>query len=374
MSRKPKIIVSVTNDLATDQRVHKVCSYLHERGYSVLLVGRLLKDSLPLQRSYATYRFRLPFTKGPLFYASYSLRLFFFLFWRKADYLLANDLDTLLPNYLIYKLKRRITLVYDSHEYFTEVPELINRPKIQRFWQRIEERIVPKLDKLYTVSPSIANKYEERYKKNFLVVRNVAPAWQAQKLKSKSELGIPEDKFILIYQGAGINIDRGGEEAALAMKELPDCCLLFVGSGDAIPKIKKIVEQNEIKNVLFFGKRPYHEMMNFTFHADLGLSLDKGTNLNYQYALPNKIFDYIQTGTPVLASSMLEIKSWIEKHDVGMCLDEVTPENIVKTVSEIISDKNKYETWKINALEAAKTENWEKEVQKLNEIYPKAGG
>lgn len=371
--KRPKIIVSVTNDLATDQRVHKVCTYLEQRGYEVFLVGRLLKDSLALERTYATKRFRLPFTKGALFYASYSLRLFWFLLWHKADYLLANDLDTLLPNYLISKIKRRITLVYDSHEYFTEVPELLNRPRVRNFWLGIEKRIVPKLDKLYTVSPSIAEKYYERYKKNFLVIRNVAPAWIPGELKSKSELGIPEDKFILIFQGAGINIDRGGEEITLAMNSLPQCCLLFVGSGDAIPSIKSLVEKEGLNNVLFFGKRPYAELMNFTWHADLGLSLDKGTNENYQFALPNKVFDYIQTHTPILASPMLEIKKLIEKHALGRCLEEVTVDNLVKHIEDICANPNQMEEWKNNCVKAAKLENWETEVQQLNEIYPAHG-
>src|SRR5436853_2609137 len=117
-----RIIVSVVSDLVTDQRVHRTATSLHKKGCDVVLVGRRKKDSADVSRDYKTVRFRLWWEKGALFYASYNLRLFFFLLFTKSDALVANDLDTLLPNFLISKLKGS-KLYYDSHEYFTEVPE-----------------------------------------------------------------------------------------------------------------------------------------------------------------------------------------------------------------------------------------------------------
>jgi hypothetical protein len=146
MTKKKRAIVSVTNDLYTDNRVNKICLFLVEEGYDVLLVGRLRKNSLPLaSRAYKTKRLKLLFDKGPLFYASYNLRLFFLLLVQRADVLVANDLDTLLANFVAKKFKPSTKVVYDSHEYFTEVPELTKRPRIQRFWLGIEKFIFPKL-------------------------------------------------------------------------------------------------------------------------------------------------------------------------------------------------------------------------------------
>ena len=112
-----RIIVSVTNDLVTDQRVSKTCSTLSEMGYDILLIGRRLKNSLPIQRNYTTKRIQLLFNKGYLFYAEYNIRLFLFLLFSKKDILFSNDLDTLPANYIIGKLQQR-NLIFDSHELF----------------------------------------------------------------------------------------------------------------------------------------------------------------------------------------------------------------------------------------------------------------
>ena len=104
---------------------------------------------------------RLMFNKGPLFYAEYNIRLFFFLLFKKVDILVANDLDTLPANYLISRIRKKI-LVYDSHEYFTEVPELVGRDFVRRVWSGIEKRILPKIKYSYTVCESIARIYSEK--------------------------------------------------------------------------------------------------------------------------------------------------------------------------------------------------------------------
>ena len=366
----PKVIVSVTNDLYTDQRVHKVCMFLTQQGYSVLLVGRLRKNSLPLDRPYQTHRMKLWFDKGPMFYVGFSIRLFWFLLFRKSAILVANDLDTLLPNFLISKLKRA-TLVYDTHEYFTEVPELVNRPKVQAIWEKIEGWVFPKLNQVYTVNDSIANRYEAKYGIKLAVVRNISPQWNALNLKSKAELGIPEDKFILIFQGAGINIDRGAEEAVLAMQQIKNAVLLFVGDGDVIPTLKSMVANLHLEEkVKFIGKKPYSEMMNYTYHADLGLTLDKDTNLNYRFSLPNKVFDYMHTQTPILASDLVEVKKVVLENEIGMIITSHSPENITSDIQKIQDNPSLLERWKTNCLAASLKENWEKETEILAQIYP----
>ncbi len=367
-----KAIVSVINDLSTDQRVHKVCTTLKKLGYDVTLVGRKQRKSLPLtKRDYKIKRMFLLFEKGPLFYAEYQKRLFLYLLFHKADILVSNDLDTLLPNYLISKLKGS-KLVYDTHELFCEVPELQNNPIKKKMWKRIEHWIFPKLKNVFTVNDSIAKIYTEEYKVDVKVVRNT-PLLSSQKniqQQSKTELGLPTDKKIIVLQGAGINIDRGAEEAVQAMQYVNDSMLLIIGNGDVIDTLKKIVIDLKLSDkIKFIGKVPFEQLVQYTHHADLGLTLDKDTNINYRYSLPNKLFDYIHAGVPVLASNLVEVKKIITQYNTGDCIETHDPKHIAEKINSIFNNDSLLQTWKKNTQIAAKELNWEKEEQTLIDVY-----
>jgi glycosyltransferase involved in cell wall biosynthesis len=367
-----KAIVSVINDLSTDQRVHKVCSTLYKLGYDVVLVGRKQRKSLPLaKRDYATKRMYLLFEKGPLFYAEYQLRLFFYLLFHEADVLVSNDLDTLWPNHIISKLKS-CNLVYDSHELFCEVPELQANPTKKKIWKRIEQRIFPKLKYVFTVNDSIAKIYTDEYNVEVKVVRNI-PLLSNQKnivFKTKEELGLPSDKKIIVLQGAGINVDRGAEEAVQAMQYVNDAILLIIGSGDVMEVLQKMVVDLSLhEKVKFIGKVPFEKLLQYTHLADLGLTLDKDTNINYRYSLPNKLFDYIHAGVPVLASGLVEIKKIIKEYNVGDCIDDHDPKHIADKINQILNDEVTLQLWKKNTNIAAEKLNWETEEQQLIAVY-----
>lgn len=370
MSSKKKAIVSVTNDLYTDQRVNKVCLFLLSQGYNVILVGRRRKNSLPLaDRSYTTKRIKLLFETGALFYAAFNIRLFFFLLFKKCDVLVSNDLDTLLANSWAKKFKRNCKLVYDSHEYFTEVPELINRPKVQNIWRKIEKKYFPKADKVITVNESIASIYRKEYNRDIFVVRNISNQWKPQKIDSKTQLDIPENTPLIILQGAGINIDRGSEELIEAMPKI-NAVLMIVGDGDVVETLKnRVKELNIAEKVVFYGKKPYDVMMNYTYHADLGVTLDKPTNLNYKFSLPNKVFDYMHTTTPIIATDIIEVSRVIKKYDIGEILPQLHPEALAQTINSVLSNPERLNKMKTNCVEASTIENWEKETDVLKEVY-----
>lgn len=372
-----RILISVTSDLTTDQRVNRTATTLKEAGYRVLVIGRLLKTSTESSpKRYRTLRFKLWAEKGPLFYAFFNIRLFWFLIWHHADILVSNDLDTLPANFLAAKLKK-IPLVYDSHEYFTGVPELSNRPRTQRIWKRIEKICLPNADHAITVNYSIAKIYKQEYNKSFEVIRNV-PITTKPFLKDRSslrtELGLPQDKNIIILQGAGINIDRGAEELVEAMSYLSNYLLLIVGSGDVLPKLKKLVVTNNLKqNVSFIPKQPIDILRKYTAAANLGITLDKDSNINYKYSLPNKIFDYIHAGIPVLASNLPEISKIVAQYNIGKICPDHNPKTIAKYIKEMLQAEDEMKIWEKNTTFAAKELNWDKEKEKLLAIFKKIG-
>lgn len=368
-----RAIVSVTNDLATDNRVHRTCTVLQELGYDVLLVGRMLPVSPVLERPYGTKRMRLLFNKGPLFYAEYNLRLFFLLLFRRSTLLVANDLDTLLPNHMVAWFLGK-PLVYDSHEFYTEVPELVHRPWVRRIWLAIERAIFPQLRSVITVNASIAKAYTQRYGVQVQVVRNIPMRAPMGEKVDRAALGLPEDPFILVLQGAGINVQRGAEEAVLAMRELDGCLLLIIGSGDAWPVLERLVDEHGLSDrVRLLGRMPYERMMAYTRNADLGLTLDKDTNLNYRFSLPNKLFDYLHAGIPVLATDLPEVAAIVRQYDAGVVLAHAEPAAIAASVRALKADPERRTALARNATFAAASLDGEAEKTKLKALLAEVG-
>jgi len=358
-------IVCVTNDLSTDQRVHKTCMTLQKCGYWVKETGRLLPESLPLERPYFTVRKKLWFRKGPQFYAEFNIRLFLYLMSSKMDLIFANDLDTLPAAYLAATLRGK-RIIYDTHEFFTETPELVNRKLTQTIWKKLEDYFFPKLTDILTVNSSIAKLYGDRYNKMIAVSRNIPPTFAPERLKSRIELGLPQDKHILILQGTGINVERGAEEAVMAMQYLDSAVLLIVGSGDVFPTLHKIIKKYNLRDkIIFKPKMPFAELRQYTMNSDLGLAIDKDRILNYHFSLPNKLFDYIHSGIPTLSSGLIELKQIIDKYDIGYYIQNHDPKHIASVISDIFSDKIRYNTVKQNTAKAKEELCWEKEEKVL---------
>jgi glycosyltransferase involved in cell wall biosynthesis len=350
--------------------VQKIAGTVCGLGCDVRIIGRWKDDYCNANNvPFETKRFRMLFKKGFLFYKWFNIRLFFYLLISKSDLLVANDLDTLLPNYLVSRLKK-IPLVYDSHEYFTGVPELMGRPFVRWVWKVIEKYIFPKLRFVITVSDSIAELYEEEYNVRPLVVRNCSPISERSDSFSHDELAISQDNLLVILQGTGINIDRGGEELIEAVRMTEKVSLLIVGDGDAVESMKMMAKNMGIdERVLFIPPVPRELLFRYTRSADAGLTLDKDTNINYRYSLPNKLFDYIGAGIPVIASDLHEVRKIIAEFNCGIIINSVTPENISYAFMELNSNRLKLNEMKKNSLIASRNLNWEKESEKVKNLY-----
>ena len=364
-------VVCVTNDLSTDQRVHKTCLSLYNQGYTVIEWGILKSNSLPLNRIYSTKRNKLWNKNGPLFYAEFNIRLFLFLLFARVDLIFSNDLDTLPACFLAAKIRKK-RIIYDTHEYFTEMPELVNRPATQKIWQKIENFIFPKLTDIITVNHSIAKLYSEKFNKKVLVSRNIPPTYQPQIIKSRQELELPIDKKIIILQGSGINIQRGAEEAVLAMEFLENVVLLVVGNGDVLPILKTMVEEKNLyKKVIFRPKMSFEDLRQYTINSDLGLAIDKDTNLNYHFSLPNKLFDYIHAEIPVLSSKLVELVQIIEEYNIGYFIENHEPQHIAEVIQDVFKNDKLYQIKKKNTVKAKNELCWEIEEKVLLSVIKK---
>lgn len=357
-----RIIISVTNDLATDQRLLRTCDCFNELGYDILLIGRKLKNSFEINLPYKTHRFRLLFNKGFLFYAEYNLRLFIKLLFTRKDLLYANDLDTLLPNYLTSKITPS-ALIYDSHEYFTEVPELISRPKIRSFWIKLENSIFPRLKNVITVNQKLADIYSSKYKVPVTVIKNVPRSAIEKVFDPVVALG--KDQKMVLYQGS-LNMGRGLELMIDAMMHLENHLLVLAGDGDILDQLQARVIENHLENrVIFLGKLLPEQLQDVTKQADIGLSLEEDLGLNYRYCLPNKVFDYIQAQIPVLVSDLPLLKELVSTYAIGECLTQRNPDSLASSIKNMIRRKSDYRDGLISASGQL---NWENEKKVFTEF------
>lgn len=368
MTKRKKITVSVISELATDQRVIRICSTLQDMGFDVHVFARKFSNSLPLEQyNFQATRFRCYFKKGVLQYAEFMTQLFFRLLVKPTDYFLANDLDSLLPNYLISKLRRK-ALFYDTHEYFTGVPELAASPVKRKIWKRLEDWLFPKLKTVYTVNDSVKNAYEQEYNVAIKVIRNVPKSVKV------IPAATPENwkgKLILLAQGTGLNTGRSCIEMIEALPLLDARFhLVFIGAGTAWEDLKKKRRDLALENrVDLIDKMLPSMLKSYTALAHLGISLDSFKEKNLFFNLPNKVFDYLQAGVPVFATAIPEIKKIIDEYRCGICITDTSPAHIANTITELFNDPARYRLLLSQALRAAHELCWEKEEEKLMEIY-----
>jgi len=350
-------VVCVTNDLSTDQRVHRTCMALQKSGYWVIEIGRLLPESLPLERPYFTLRKKLWFRKGFLFYAEFNIRLFLYLILKEVDLIFANDLDTLPAAFIVSKVRKK-KLIFDAHELFPEVPELIQRPIIKSFWSKIEYLIFPHLTHSVTVCKSISDYYKDKYNIQMAIVRNI-PNYH-NPLDIKPAISFPGKKIIL-YQGA-LNKGRGLEMVLDAMPFIENAMLVIIGDGDIRQQLEKRTKRLKIKDkVHFVGRISGDKLNEYTPAASIGLCLLENRGLNYYYSLPNRVFDYLQAGVPILASRFPEITNIVETYKTGVLIEHYEPiclANIIKNMLENPIDTSHFQN-------VAKVLCWENEEKIL---------
>ena len=356
-----RIYVSVTNDMTNDQRVNRVCNSLCDMGYDVVVLCRRLKSSAELEpRRYHVKRFRLLFNKGMLFYACFNMRLLLYLLFHSCDLLLANDLDTLLANAVASKLKRR-KLYYDTHELFTEVPELQDSGFKKKVWLWIERHCIHRPVAAYTVCHSIADYYNEKYALDMKVVRNMPTVKEIKSYEGREN--------ILLYQGA-LNMGRCIELMIEIMKHFPGYKLYIAGKGYMEAELKKLAaDLNLADSVVFTGNLRFDELHKLTSRAKIGFSIEQGSSLNYKYALPNKVFDYIQAGTPVVCSNLPEMRAVVDEYSVGEVFSGHDAESLAVLVKNMLDNDAKLVEYHNNCIVVSKVLNWENEQKVLYGIY-----
>jgi len=362
---KRSIALAVTNDLATDQRLHRIAHTLSENGLRITLIGRWHKNIPEAELPFRVVHLNPIFQEGFLFYAFFNIRLFFYLLFHRFDAVTANDLDTLTACYLACRIKR-IPLLYDSHEYFTGLPELVDRPFVRNVWKLIERMFLPRIRFSSTVCGPVAELYFQQYGVHMEVIRNVP--WYRPSVTAERESKVRT----IIYQGS-INVGRGIENVIRALPFLPEVRFVIAGDGYQRREIERLVQAEGLtRQVQFAGRLLPDELYRQTLQADVGVSLEERIGDNYYFALPNKLFDYIQARIPVLVSAFPAMKEIVDTYGIGLTTESQAPEHLASLFQQMLYNEALRREWKVNLEKAAHDLCWEKEREKLLKLYRQA--
>jgi glycosyltransferase involved in cell wall biosynthesis len=288
----------------------------------------------------------------------------------RADIWIAHDLDTL-P--VALRSRRRLggRVLYDSHELFIDSSLARGR---RRAWARLEGRLIGRADAAATVSPSIADVLASRYRiQRPHVILNVPEASVpdlAEPVDLAAEASLPADTRIAIYVG-GIQQDRGLEELIEAAGRREDVAVVMLGPGTATYRAHLTSLANAIgvsDRVRLLEPVAPPAIARWAGGADIGVSPVQRTYLSYYYSLPNKLFDYLRAGLPVVVSDFPDMRALVQGHDVGVTCDPSSPSDIAAAIGSVIADASRYEEMRANARRVSEQYTWEREGAKLLRI------
>ncbi|MBC6698479.1 glycosyltransferase [Hymenobacter puniceus] len=365
----PRLIFTVTTDLNYDQRMQRICGSLAQAGYEVLLVGREWSTSRPLTpQPYQQHRLRCCYQRGKLFYLEFNLRLFWYLLSQRAAAWCAIDLDTALPVWLRARLVGQ-PLVYDAHELFTEVPEVVARPSVQRLWRAVERFVVPRAALAYTVGPALARLFESRYGRPFEVIRNISRLETTP--LPPAPVAAPEGGYIL-YQGA-LNAGRGLEQLLAAMPSVAGR-LVICGEGDLSAALRAqaaALGVTQSGQVEFRGFVLPDELREITRHATVGLNLLENRGLSYYYSLANKFFDYLHAGIPQVVTDFPEYRALNDQYDVAELVPDLQPATLAAALNRLLpgGEAIRYQQLAENCRLARPQLSWQREETRLLALY-----
>ncbi len=357
---KNHILFISTSYAEYDRRMQRIIQTLIHAGYKVSWIARSKDFHVEIdQLNYIPISTRAK--SGFMFYAQFNIKAQKLALQSDAGIISAVDLDTIMAGSWALREGRR--LVFDSHEYFTEVPELKGRNLVKNYWGRLGRKYIPRARKAYTVNHSLARILEQLYRRKFEVVRNVPFAEVKTKANSYSA------KKTISYVGV-LNIGRGLHQILDAMVELsPEYHLQLIGDGDITQHLKARVQELKLEDRVHFLGYVAPEKINALLAASwCGINLLDSTSLNYYYSLANKYFDYIHAGCPQICMSFPEYKFLNTQYETAVLVDNLEPQSIQRAI-EKLGRTNTYKAIQEECEKAREEYTWEKEEEQLLSIY-----
>jgi len=363
-----RILFCTLSSIDNDSRVLKEISTLTKNGFEIVSLSVNTKSNFKFISKVINH---LPETIFGI--PGLALIKLYFIYFRnilsekEINIMHCNDLNTLPVGVFAKMFNRKLKLVYDSHEYAINDTPYESRTSI---WLKyfIERILIQFADKVITVSNSIANEYKRLYKipKPSIVLN--CPRYHEQQKKDifRNEFNIRPNQKIFLYQGA-LSKGRGIELMIQVFESFKsdDNILIFMGFGQLETLIKEKARLS--KNIFFKPAVSSDILLEYTNSSDYGVSFIEDSCLSYRYCLPNKLFEYLMAGIPVLVSNLYEMKNLVEQYQIGI----VATSNSVKGFTKSIEESLNQDYLRIveNVEKSRKLFCWEEQEKVLLDIY-----
>jgi glycosyltransferase involved in cell wall biosynthesis len=370
-----KVICLVLNSFTSDSRVLKTSKSLSRFGYEVKVVA-LHDDGLSTferVQGVLVYRIALAAKRLPkvkilqiVKYIEFTWR--FVSKFRDIDVLHCNDLDALSVGVICKLTRPSLKIIYDSHEFAAnDIPNQARLSIAIKFF--MEFVLIRFANKVITVSDSIAKMYSSLYKirKPHLILNCPNYIEQQPKNLFREKFPIKKSQHIFLYQGA-LGKGRGCElliEAFKGLSEKHNCVLVFLGYGANEGLIRDAALK--MKNIFFHPAVKPELLLDYTSSADYGLCLIEDSCLSLRFCLPNKIFEYLMAGLPVLTSNLFELASLVSSESVGVVCRENTPEGVRAAILSALQQN--YKKIRENVVAARVKYCWETQENELYLVY-----
>lgn len=367
MSHKqiPDLCVLTYSEMNYDARSYNLVEFYRKSGLKVQTY------SLSLNNTDNHFDIYLKVKKHKRFFVNWIN--FIFNGWKnrrklKSQLYLAADLYSLVLLRLLCISPSRI--IYDSREIFSALGTLENQSLKQKILTLIEKFSVHNVQRVM-VSGELDAEYLEDYfkdeKKKYFVIKNLPKdieIKQARYLREKYD--IPSEKKILIYQGVILK-GRGILPIIQALEFTDEYVFVIVGEGNYKNDLEKIVEQKKLQNKVYFHPQVnYFELFNITSSADIGMCLIEPITLSYELALPNKLFEYVYCGLPVLITDLPAMRKFVEENGVGEIIPKLNkPQEIINGLNIIKENISEY---KERVARIKKELNYQSQSETLHEI------
>ncbi|MEE9429834.1 MAG: glycosyltransferase [Melioribacteraceae bacterium] len=370
MSNQKKIVIAFLGNAYHDSRVVNLIDSLEQENYKVKTISFDWKTKDFKTQLGETSIHKLDKSKSSLsFYFNFFFLLIKNLLKHKAQIYFAEDIYTLPVVYYFAKLNKA-KVYYNSREIYAHLAGLRNKGLIQSIIARVERTFIHKVDAVLVTGQMDAEYLEEAYGiENLVVVRNL-PKYKKEiiPIDLREKLKISKEEKIILYQGVILE-GRGILYLIKLLDKTNNAHFVIVGDGEFRKEFEKYANDSTVKNrVHFIGAVKHEELLSYTVVADIGVSLIENISISYYYALPNKLFEYIMAGVPILSSKLPQMEKVVEEYKVGQCVDMTNDDEVVQTLNKMLGNNELLKEYSTNCKKAAKELNWEVEFEEIKHL------